>query len=291
LTKKGAAMFAKKIELFLMDGVANGRWACELSNWSGKAYKIPRTLVAESKDRSDLGSTGVYFLMGKSDSSGEMPRIYIGEAENLLERLKQHLGGKDFWNEVIVFFSKDENLNKAKIKYLENRLYDIAISADRYEVVNKTTPTQSRVSEADKAELEEFLFNARMITNILGHKVFDQLIQDESGKEQKEKVFIKAARGADASGQLVSDGFVVFAGSHAAKEIAPAFKKHNYLKLRTQLVGEGKLTDQGDYLLLEKDYVFSTSSAAAAIVMGRSANGLTEWKSAGGKVLKAMEEA
>jgi len=157
--------------------------------------------------------------------------------------------------------------------------------------MNKATPTQPRVSEADKAELEEFLFNARMITNILGHKVFDQLIQDESGKEQKEKVFIKAARGADASGQLVSDGFVVFAGSRAAKVIAPAFEKHNYIKLRTQLVEEGKFTDQGDYLLFEKDYVFSTPSAAAAIVMGRSANGLIEWKSVSGKALKAMEEA
>jgi len=151
-------MFAKKIELFLMDGAANGRWACELSNWSGKAYKISRTLLSESKDRPDLVSTGVYFLLGKRDSLDEKERIYIGEAENLFERLKQHLGGKDFWNEVIVFLSKDE-----------------------------------------------------------------------PGTEQKEKVFIKAARGADACGQSVTDGFVVFAGSRAAKEIAPAFEKHNYL--------------------------------------------------------------
>jgi len=284
-------MFAKKIELFLMDGTANGRWACELSNWSGKAYKIPRTLLSESKDRRDLVSTGVYFLLGTSDLSGEKARIYIGEAENLLERLKQHLVGKDFWNEVLVFFSKDENLNKAKIKYLENRFYEIAIAAGRYEMMNKTTPTQSRVSEADKAELEEFLFNAKMITNTLGHKVFDQIVQDEPGAERKEKVFIKAARGADACGQSVADGFVVFAGSKAAKEVAPAFKKHNYLKLRTQLIEEGTLSGQGDQLLFESDHVFSTPSAAAAIVMGRSANGLTEWKTQAGQILKALEQS
>jgi len=283
-------MFAKKIELFLMDGNANGRWACELSNWSGKAYKIPRTLLSESKDRRDLSSTGVYFLLGKSDYLDEKGRIYIGEAENLFERLKQHLGGKDFWNEVIVFLSKDENLNKAKIKYLENRFYDIAISSGRYKVENKTVPTQSRVSEADKAELEEFLFNAKMITSTLGHKVFDQIVQDEPGTEKKEKVYIKAARGADACGQSVTDGFVVFAGSKAAQEIAPAFKKHNYLKLRMKLLENGVLSDQGDSLLFNNDYIFSTPSAAAAVVMGRSANGLTEWKSTSGQTLKAVEQ-
>jgi len=283
-------MFAKKIELFLMDGTANGRWACELSNWSGKAYKIPRTLLSESKDRSDLASTGVYFLLGKSDSPDEKARIYIGEAENLFERLKQHLGGKDFWNEVIAFFSKDETLNKAKIKYLENRFYEIAITADRYEVINKTTPTQSRVSEADKAELEEFLFNAKMITNTLGHKVFDQIIQDEPGTKKTENVFIKAAREADACGQPVTDGFVVFSGSKAAKKVAPAFNKHGSRLFRNRLIEEGVLSDQGDHLLFEKDYVFSSPSAAAGIVMGRSANGLTEWKTTSGQILKALEK-
>ena len=283
-------MFAKKIELFLMDGTANGRWACELSNWSGKAYKIPRTLLSESKDRSDLASTGVYFLLGKSDSPDEKARIYIGEAENLFERLKQHLGGKDFWNEVIAFFSKDETLNKAKIKYLENRFYEIAITADRYEVINKTTPTQSRVSEADKAELEEFLFNAKMITNTLGHKVFDQIIQDEPGTKKTENVFIKAAREADACGQPVTDGFVVFSGSKAAKEVAPAFNKHGSRLFRNRLIEEGVLSDQGDHLLFEKDYVFSSPSAAAGIVMGRSANGLTEWETTSGQILKALEK-
>ena len=283
-------MFAKKIELFLMDGTANGRWACELSNWSGKAYKIPRTLLPESKDRRDLISTGVYFLLGKSDSPDENAKIYIGEAENLFERLKQHLGGKDFWNEVIVFFSKDENMNKAKIKYLENRFYEIAIAAGRYEVVNKTVPTQSRVSEADKAELEEFLFNAKMITNTLGHKVFDQIIQDEPSTERKEKVYIKAARGADAFGQSIADGFVVFSGSKAAKEVAPAFNKQRSSMFRNRLIEDGVLSDQGDHLLFEKDYVFSSPSAAAGIVMGRSANGLTEWKTSAGQILKALEQ-
>jgi hypothetical protein len=283
-------MFAKRIELFLMDGKANGRWACELSNWSGKAYKIPRTLISGSKDRKELASTGVYFLIGKGDSADEKNRIYIGEAENIFDRLKQHLAGKDFWNEVIIFLSKDENLNKAKIKYLESRFYEIALSAGRYEVVNNATPTQSRVSEADRAELEEYCYNAKMITNILGHKVFDQLIQDEPSAKKKDKLYIKAARGANAIGLSVTDGFVVFSGSRAAKEIVTSFKKHSYLKLRTSLIENGVLSDKGDCLNFEIDYVFSTPSAAAAIVMGRTANGLIEWKTPSGQTLKALEK-
>jgi len=281
-------MFAKKIELFLMDGSPNGRWACELSNWSGKAYKIPRTMVADSKDRSDLLSTGVYFLIGKGDSLDEQNKVYIGEAESLYERLKQHLREKDFWHEVIVFFSKDENLNKAKIKYMESRFHEMAVAAGRYEILNNASPTKSRVSEADQAELEEFLHNSKMLTNILGHKIFDLIIADEPDQSTVEKVSIKAVRGADATGQPVADGFVVFKGSKAAGEVAQAFNKHNYRHLRERLIEE-KVLIQGDgFLEFSKDYVFSTPSAAAAIVMGRSANGLTEWKTSSGQILKAI---
>ena len=117
----------KKITLFLMDGDPNGRWTCELSNWTGKAYKIPRTLLKECASRPDLKQAGVYFLLGRSDESGQ-PLAYIGEAENVFDRLCQHLEGKDFWNEVITFTSKDKNLNKAHVKYLENKLYYLTTS-------------------------------------------------------------------------------------------------------------------------------------------------------------------
>ena len=125
MTKRG-----RKITLYLIDGDANGRIMCELSNWSGKAYKIPRNLIKKSEDRDDLNNTGVYILFGKDDSENNI--AYIGEAENIKQRLLQHLTQKEFWNEVIVFISKDNNLNKAHIKYIEGRLYEIASETDRY---------------------------------------------------------------------------------------------------------------------------------------------------------------
>ncbi|MEN7547222.1 GIY-YIG nuclease family protein [Rapidithrix thailandica] len=130
--------FGKTIKLFLIDGDSNGRMTCELSNWSGKAYKIPRIRINECKDREELKSPGVYLLFGKDETGQDL--VYIGEAEVVFKRLKQHLNQKDFWNEAIVFISKDENLNKAHIKYLENRLYELALSVHRYQLENSVIP-------------------------------------------------------------------------------------------------------------------------------------------------------
>ena len=133
--------FGKTIKIFLIDGDPNGRMTCELSNWTGKAYKIPRNKIKDCKDRPDIFNTGIYLLFGKNQDNKDS--VYIGEAETVLNRLTQHLGQKDFWNEAIVFVSKDENLNKAHVKYLENRLHDIAINVKRYYVENSNTPTLS----------------------------------------------------------------------------------------------------------------------------------------------------
>ena len=127
--------FGKVIKLFLFDGNPNGRWKCELSNWTGIAYKIPRNMIKESENRKELSSPGIYFLFGY-DENNDKPSIYIGEAENIIKRLKQHLDTKDFWNEVILFISKDTNLNKAHIKYLEYKFYSIAKNSRRYHIEN-----------------------------------------------------------------------------------------------------------------------------------------------------------
>ena len=170
--------FAKTIKLFLMDGNPNSRISCELSNWSGKAYKIPRIEIKNCSDRSDLMGTGVYLLFGKNEL--ERDQVYIGEAECILKRLNQQLGQKEFWSEAIVFISKDDNLNKAHIKYLENRLHEIAVSVNRYKVENSVIPTQSSISESDKAGMEEFIEYIRLLVNTLGHKVFDEKREEKA---------------------------------------------------------------------------------------------------------------
>lgn len=277
--------FGKTIKIFLIDGDPNGRMSCELSNWSGKAYKIPRIKIKDCTDRYDLTSTGVYLLFGKDDDSKD--QVYIGEAESILKRLNQQLTQKDFWNEAIVFISKDENLNKAHIKYIENRLHVIAKTANRYKVDNSIIPTQSSISESDRAEMEEFIEYIKMLVNTLGHKVFDEK-REFKPKQKQETFYIKAARGAHGQGEPTSEGFLVFKNSKAAATIVNSMTP-NLITYRQKLIDEKVLVDKGDFFEFSDDYIFSSPSKAAVIVMGRNANGLTEWKNKDGKTLKEFE--
>lgn len=277
--------FGKTIKIFLIDGDSNGRMSCELSNWSGKAYKIPRIKIKDCADRDDLTKTGVYLLFGKDEEGKDL--VYIGEAESILKRLNQHLTQKDFWNESIVFLSKDNNLNKAHIKYLENRLHDIAKSANRYKVENSVIPTQSSISESDTAEMEEYIEHVKMLVSTLGHKVFEEKREVKPKKDQN-IFYIKAARGADAQGERTSDGFVVYKGSLASDSTTSSMA-NSTLRLRQTLIDNGDLQQvDGNYVFTE-DYIFSSPTTAAVIVMGRNANGLVEWKLADGKTLKEFE--
>ena len=272
------ALFGKTISLFLIEGDPNKRWVCELSNWSGKAYKIPRIDVKRCSDRKDLAACGIYFLFGRNDSD-DKGIVYIGESENVYERLKQHDGptGKDFWTECIVFISKDNRLNKAHIKYLEHRCYVLAEAADRYEIENSSIPADASLTEPEQAEMEEFLYNIRMINNVLGHKVLEAVVEEETVTDGSDSpiLYIQAARGANASGKQTSEGFVVFKGSQVADSVTKSCPK-SIGTLRDKLTANG--TIDSNWIFTENK-IFSSPSTAAGVVMGRSANGLTEWRS------------
>lgn len=280
--------FGKTIKIFLIDGDPNGRMTCELSNWTGKAYKIPRIKIKECSDRDDLKNTGVYLLLGKDEEGLE--QVYIGEAETILNRLIQHLNQKDFWNEAIVFVSKDDNLNKAHIKYLENRLFEIATSVKRYKIENTITPTQSSISESDKAEMEEFLDNIKVLVNSLGHKLFEGKRENQNiaSKPSQEFTLTNPRENANAIALPTSEGFVVFKGSTLSTNTTPKIPA-GLLKIRDELIRTGKAILIGENYQLTEDYVFNSPSQAAGVMLGKSANGLTEWRVNGGLNLKDYE--
>jgi len=283
--------FGKTIKLFLIDGDTNRRLTCELSNWTGKAYKIPRNLIKTCSDRPELQTTGIYMLLNKSADLSKKGQLYIGEAEDIFKRLTQHVKEKDFWNEAIVFISKDDNLNKAHIKYLENRLHEISTTANRFELINFQKPTQSSISESDKAEMEEFLSNILTLISTLGYNAFEQIRQVDS-KEQIDKeedlFYISAVRGANGIGKTTSEGFVIFENSQVANPVTNSYPQ-TMQKLRDTLISEGVIVKEQNKMILKRDYLFSSSSSAAMIIMGRSANGLTEWKMKSGKTLQDYE--
>lgn len=279
--------FNKTIQMCIFDGNPNGRIMCELSNWNGRVYKISRNDLSEFSERADAEYTGVYFLLGKDEENNDT--VYVGEAEKMLVRLKQHLKDKNYWNDCVVVISKDNILNKAHVKFLENKFYNLANDANRATVINSTVPTCSSISEFDEAMLLEFIENSRLLVNTLGYKVFEKIDVTElgQGKNKKDIFYIKAARGADASGMLVADGFIVLKNSKIANDTTPSTQEY-LIALREKLLSKGIINK--DYFFTA-DYLFSSPSLAAGVVMGRSANGRTEWKTSDNRMIKDIEEA
>ena len=100
--------FSKTIQMYIFDGNPNGRIMCELSNWNGRIYKVSRNELSVFSQRADAENTGVYFLLGKDENNTDT--VYIGEAEKVCTRLKQHLHDADYWSDAIVVISKDDLL-------------------------------------------------------------------------------------------------------------------------------------------------------------------------------------
>ena len=173
--------YGKAIEVFLVNGTADSLITAELSNWNGKAIKIPRIEVAAC-NRNDIAQAGVYFLFCKEDDGSDS--VYIGEAENVKERLIQHLRDyqsekeKYYWSTAVIFIGRD--LNKALIRYLEHRFVEIARSSKRYLVLTKNTYRNTVMKESQIAVMEEFVDNVKVLINALGYKVLEPFAQAES---------------------------------------------------------------------------------------------------------------
>lgn len=274
-------MQAATIKLFLVHGVANGLRTAELSNWSGKAVAAPRTEISDLLKREELSSPGFYLLTGVDPDSGDAA-IYIGEAENVAKRLKGH-SDKDFWNAATVFVSKDENLTKAHIRYLEGILIERATKIGSAVVINAAS-SGARLPESDAAEMDVYLGKCLQLLPVLGITVFSEAV-DES--VEKEDLLYCKIKGLIATGKRTANGFVVFSGSQAVLANRPSAKR--MADKRDQLVEKGTLVQEGDHLVFTKDVEFGSPSTAGSVVRGGNTNGLTNWKNAAGVQLKQLE--
>jgi hypothetical protein len=273
------------VRIFIPSGNPDGLRIIEKSHWIGQGLFFPRALFAEARQRDELKRTGVYVLWGPGES-GQLLRIYVGEGDSVLSRLDQHAKQKDFWTHAVVFTSKDQNLNKAHVKYLEARLVQLAADAKRAELDNGNMSQLPTLSEADKADAEAFLQDMLLCLPLLGLNVFEKA--KAPGKKSRD--LILKGKGIEASGQDTAEGFVVRAGSLAAKEDLPS--SQDYVKeLRRALLTQGVFVDKGTHYQLSQDYTFNSPSTAAGVLLGRSANGRTEWKDAQGRTLKEIQEA
>lgn len=269
------------IKLFLVHGSPSGLRTAELSNWSGKAIAAPRTEISDLLKREELISPGFYLLTGVDPDSGD-PAIYIGEAENVAKRLKGH-ADKDFWNAVAVFVSKDDNLTKAHIRYLEGVLIQRAIDVGSSVVINAAS-SGAKLPESDAAEMNVFLEKCLQLLPVLGISVFNEVVDSASKKD--DMLFCKI-KGLTATGKRTANGFVVFSGSQAVLKNRPSAKRVG--EKRDQLVEKEVLVEKGGHLVFTKDVEFGSPSTAGSIVRGGNTNGLTNWKNAKGVQLKQLE--
>ena len=288
--------FGRKVTIFLSDGAPSGIRHVEIANWSGQAIACPRSRLNKLRDWVEAQRPGVYFLLEKQTAeTGD--RAYIGESENVAKRLTQQEKNQDFWNEAIIFTSKDENLTKGHIKYLESRLTAISIDADRYKIENANTPTESQLPRADKDAMEEFIHNLRIVLGTLGHRVLEpvkittQQPQDRPSKPGLSQfIFSFSIRGLHATGQQTDDGFVLFKGSDVSGKTTGSMPGKT-LSIREKWITDGTLQPLGDNYRLTKDCIVSSSSYAAVIVAGTSRSGPQSWIDEKGRSLKAVEES
>ncbi len=279
-----------------MDGDANGRIKCTLSNWTGITYKIPRTMLDKAKDIPALNQTGVYLLFGFSEETGD-PVVYVGQAgtrkngKGIIGRLDEHRRSqiKDYWTEAVIFTTSNDSFGPTEISFLENRFYNMAIEAKRYIVQNDTDPHLGNITEEKESELNEFIAYARLVIGALGFKVFDPLIQrtvkDESIRVDDEPLLYFKTSKAEATGKRTSEGFVVLSGSQINVTISkscPESARKAREKYKNNISIEG---------FLSTDVLLSSPSTAASFVGGSSLSGNVMWKTVDGLTLKDLEES
>lgn len=249
--------------------------------------KIPRIEVA-SCTREDITQAGVYFLFCKEEDDSDS--VYIGEAENIKERLVQHIRDnqaekeKYYWNTAVIFIGRD--LNKALIRYLENRLVEIARNSKRYIVLTKNTYKNTVMKESQISAMEEFIENIKILINALGYKVLEPMVQTANGELIDVSAEYTLSQGtAKATGVVTSEGFVLLKGAVINEKVSVKSLNAGIIRLREKYLTDSHVQD----LVTTEDILFSSSSAAADFVLGYSVSGPKTWKANDGRSLKEVE--
>src|SRR5262245_15278885 len=251
-------MAGSTIRIYLTEGTPLGPRIIEKSNWTGKALDLARVDWPKMRARPDFSRPGVYVLTGVDDL-GKV-RVYVGEADELRLRINQHYSGpgaKGFWTRAVAFTSKDENFNKAHVRYIESRLVGLGHAAKRVTMENGNAPGEPALSESDRSEAETFLSEMLVIYPLLG---VDAFTVPTVPIDAPATLTLKA-RGIVAYGHDSPEGFVVHRGSEAALADVPSL--HDYLKkLRGTLAASGVLLAEKDRYRLTQDYTFNSPSTA-----------------------------
>lgn len=295
--------YGKTIKIFLPDGKPKGFQQVEIANWSGQALSFPRSRLLELQDWEDEAKRpGVYFLFEKGAFSNESS-VYIGESENVMERLFQHNRretGKDFWTEAVILTSKDQSLTKGHIQYLESRLIQMTKNAGMYSIKNSVSPIRENLPKSDVASMNEFIENIKTVMGCVGHGLLEDIInnKDEEKVEKKKDLdlFLVRETKSDAgqkvkiegSARIVDGGYVLRKGSIGSNSFTKS-APDSIKALRARLLDKTKHEIHGDRFLILEDIAFNSLTQAAVFLAGATVNGQTQWKYSDGVSFKERE--
>jgi hypothetical protein len=256
-----------------------------------RVIEVPRSQLGDFLRMPEAQQVGVYFLMGELSEAG-LPRTYIGQSGSVGKRLEQHHQNKDFWNRAFVLISLTNSLTQTHGLFLEWLAIAEATKAGRYGLENGNTGSQPYTPAPLQADCHEIHETAATLLATLGQPIFEPLTSAPTAKGIVELFYCKGS-GADGVGEYTTEGFVVHKGSKGRAEIVPSIQGTSHERMRSQLIMEGVLAENagsaGSMLVFTRDHLFSSPSTAAMAVMGRSANGWVEWKTASGKTLDEVK--
>ncbi|MBM9578657.1 GIY-YIG nuclease family protein [Leptospira sp. 201903070] len=277
----------KKITIYQIDENETGPKTIEVGGSSLRAIYSPRSRLKEILSRPEYKNPGIYVLNSFPKENTFNERIYIGEADPLEERLKNHLSddSKDFIECVSVFSSNAGELTKAHIKNMESKLYALATLSKNAEIDNSNKPTLSTLSEADESLVDNFILQIKLIFPLLGFRFLipSTIISKENDTANQQKYKI-TRKGLSATMIINEQGYVILKGSTASKEIFPSLG--SYKALRSKLIETKVLIESSDSLKFVENTIFSSPSAASCIVLGTASSGPEEWKTESGTKLK-----
>ena len=273
--------YGKTVTIYFDNGTPDGIITASLSNWNGVCIKAPRSEIPR-KDYEELDAPGVYFLVCTDTDDGQ-DAVYIGEAENVRARLKLHIqdysSGREtyYWQNAVVFTGSE--LNKTLIRYLEHNLTMKAKAAKRYIVLTKNTYSKTVIKRHEKAAMDEFIDNIQILLSALNYRIIDPLyLSNEEDTSVNEDFLYFSVKAYFGKGYFTTDEkFVLKAGAN----ISPFESKScpaSISKRRKNAVESGLLKDW----VTTEDMLFSSSSAAAAFILGYPFNGPKNWKNSEG---------
>lgn len=267
----------KTVTTYLVDGEPQGVKYAFISNKICQMFVVPRSKLSYLNTQERLQKPAFYILIGEDEAT--KPQAYIGETENFRERVKDHDNKKAFWQKALIFVSKDADMTKVDVQYLEHKAIAEAKKANTFVLNdNKQLPKAPNLPEYQQDSMDEFFTDVKFLASFIGCNIF------ERAEPKTEHLFYTKGRGSNAKGFYSSDGFTVLKGSVIAKEIVPSF---NWKEKRAKMLQEYTTIRDG-VLVMASDKTFSSPSTAADFCIGSSNNGWLVWKDKDGNTLDSV---